>query len=252
MNEKKLITKLLNWWNENQRKFPWRDLKEENPWIVLGTATLLWKTKAEAVAKIYNDFFSKFPNEKTFLQSPEERIKNLIKPTGLYNRKYLMLKKLAILLDTGSFNFQDLSGFGQYIRNLGRLVLYGEDIVPIDAPVLRLLNRLCSFKIKNIRELTPSERKFLASLVRALPPTVPKKNLYWALVDLADLICLPKKPHCERCPFKVECNFHKEKQKRNPLNKDNMERPGKKEIPRLGLTQAHDGKNYKSSPRTNG
>ena len=210
MNKKVLVNKLVNWWDKNQRKFPWRELDKENPWIVLGTAILLWKTKAENVAKVYGEFFFRFPNEKNFLMSSEVQVKSLIKSTGLYNRKYLMLKKLAGLLDSNSLDYQGLSNFGQYVRNLGKLVLYDEDIIPIDAPVLRFLNRLFGFKVRNIRKLTSSEKSFLKELVRMLPSNREKKILYWALVDFADLVCLPKNPRCRECPFKKGCNFYKE------------------------------------------
>jgi len=72
---------LFNWWDENQRNFPWRCLEEKDPWVVLGTAILLWKTRAESVARVYKKFFSRFPDEKTFLESSEADVKDLIKPT---------------------------------------------------------------------------------------------------------------------------------------------------------------------------
>ncbi len=219
MNKEVVIKKLLDWWDKNQRKFPWRELDEASPWIVLGTAILLWKTKAENVAKVHEVFFHKFPNEKSFLTSPEVQVKNLLKATGLYNRKFLMFKKLAHLLNSSSFNQETLSNFGQYIRNLGRLVLYDENIIPVDAPVSRLLSRLFDFKVKNIRRLSPYEETFLGKLIRNLPPHRKKKVLYWALVDFADLICLPKKPLCAECPLKEECNFYKKKTKHNDRDK---------------------------------
>jgi len=211
MNKRKIVTKLLDWWDRNRRYFPWRELEGKNPWIVLGTAILLWKTRAENVVQVYKKFFLRFPSEKVFLKSSETEVKELIKSTGLYNRKYLMLKKLAFFLNSGSLDSNQLSNFGQYIRNLGRLVLYEEDIVPIDAPVLRFLNRLCGFNVRNIRKLTPEEKQFLKDLVRKLPSNRKKKSLYWALVDFADLVCLPRNPRCEDCPFKTDCNFKREK-----------------------------------------
>jgi len=203
---KNFARKILDWWYTGGRCFPWRYdlLISPDPWKVCSTAILLGKTKAENVSKIYLDFFNNFPEASVFLKANENSVKYLIKPTGLYNRKYNSLKKLAFFLTTKTFSCSDLFPLGQYTINSARMFLCKEKIIPIDAPILRILNRCFKFNVKNIGKLSDKEELFLRKIINKENPIL----LYWALVDLSDTICI-KLPKCEICPIRNYCLYVK-------------------------------------------
>ena len=53
--------RLLKWFDENQRIFPWRE-DQATKYQQIVSEILLQRTKAETVAKYYETFFSKFPD----------------------------------------------------------------------------------------------------------------------------------------------------------------------------------------------
>jgi len=199
--------RLLEWWFFHGKCFPWRYdiLLKKDPWKVMSIGVLLWKTRAENVAKIYIEFFRKYPSCREYLFSDRVELLHLLKKTGLQNRKKHLLDKIATFLCGEDFSCSALKRLklGQYILNNTEMILCDEKIIPIDSPVLRVLERALGFKVKNVRKISVQEKEFLQVLLKDESPVL----VYWALVDFANLICLPHKPDCSHCFFENECLY---------------------------------------------
>jgi len=50
-----IVRRLLEWFDDNGRKFPWRVVKD--PYVILVTEFLLQRTRAETVEKAYYRLF---------------------------------------------------------------------------------------------------------------------------------------------------------------------------------------------------
>ena len=87
------IISLLKWLDENGREFPWR--YTQDPYRVYVTEVLLRRTQAESVAKIYDNFFEKFPDLKSLYHAENEEIRKEIVSLGLVNRRLRTLNDVA-------------------------------------------------------------------------------------------------------------------------------------------------------------
>jgi len=73
----------------------------------------------------------------------------------------------------------------------------------IDANVGRVMKRIFSFPVKS----APSRDKKLAERMEELIPDRFYKEFNYAILDMAAIICIPRKPRCEECPLTVICDY---------------------------------------------
>lgn len=86
--------RLLKWFDENQRIFPWRE-DQATKYQQIVSEILLQRTKAETVAKYYDTFFSKFPDWNALANASLEELEEIMKPLGLYRHRARRLYKLG-------------------------------------------------------------------------------------------------------------------------------------------------------------
>ena len=78
--------RLLKWFDENQRIFPWRE-DRATKYQQIVSEILLQRTKAETVAKYYDTFFFKFPDWNALANASLEELEEIMKPLGLYRHR---------------------------------------------------------------------------------------------------------------------------------------------------------------------
>ena len=71
--------RLLKWFDENHRVFPWRE-DQVTKYQQIVSEILLQRTKAETVAKYYDTFFSKFPDWNALAHASLEELEEIMKP----------------------------------------------------------------------------------------------------------------------------------------------------------------------------
>jgi len=96
-----------------------------------------------------------------------------------------------------------LPGVGDYIANAVLCFAFNNKIAIIDANVGRIMKRIFSFPVKN----APSRDKKLAERMQFLMPDKHFKELNYAILDMAALICIPRSPKCEECPLTIICDY---------------------------------------------
>jgi len=120
-------TKLLNWFYENRRQFPWRD-ECRSCYEIIIAEILLQRTKAETVSKIYLSFLDRFDSWESLAKATEEEIEEYLKPLGLWRQKAQRIKALASeVIKVGNLpkNREKLETYpmmGQYIVNPEKLI----------------------------------------------------------------------------------------------------------------------------------
>ena len=92
--------RLLKWFDENQRIFPWRE-DRATKYQQIVSEILLQRTKAETVAKYYDTFFSKFPDWNALANASLEELEEIMKPLGLYRHRARRLYKLGKIFADG-------------------------------------------------------------------------------------------------------------------------------------------------------
>jgi A/G-specific adenine glycosylase len=81
-----LRRRLLSWFKQSGRSFPWRDA-ERTPYEVVVAEILLQRTTAAGVAQAYAGFIQRYPSW--------EALENALRPLGLWRQKALAFQQLA-------------------------------------------------------------------------------------------------------------------------------------------------------------
>lgn len=200
---------LLSWFSENGRKFPWRKDSATNYEIII-SVVFLQRTTAETVAKFLPFFFKRYPSWKKLVEVTEEEIQNFIKPLGLYNQRGTRIFKLAKEFKRRigrppeeRDRVEDISMMGQYLTNAYELYILKKKAPLLDVNMARLLERF--FGERKMADI--NRDPYLQSLAYQVINIEKSKELNWAILDYAALICKKIKPKCDVCLLKNSCVF---------------------------------------------
>ena len=198
---------LIHWYYENGRAFPWRHSKATKYQKII-VELLLQRTKAETVASFYPIFIHKFPSWQVLAAASEQEIQGIIKPIGLWKRRSVSLKKLAVVMNERNGRFpkareeiDKLPGVGQYIANSIELLCHGKTKPLLDVNMARVLERYFGpRKLADIRY-----DPYLQELAYKVVDTKEPIKMNWAILDFAALVCKSRKPDCDVCPIAKCC-----------------------------------------------
>jgi endonuclease-3 related protein len=214
----------LNWWPMD------KDYHEKNKSdprfeVILGailTQNTAWSNVEKAIDNLKK-------SEKLDINSinniENEKLKNLIRPSGFFNQKATRLKYISKILknkyNSNLDNFfkkdkdeireelLEMNGIGP--ETADSIVLYAANkpIFVVDAYTKRLCKR---FPLKTKITYDEIQKYFQKNLEENFDKkelTKIYKNLHAMIVILAKEYC-KKRPICENCPLKKDCNYPKE------------------------------------------
>ena len=162
------------------------------------------------VNKVTSKLFQIIKNPEDILILWEEKLKQIIKSIGFYNTKARNIYKLSWQLTNDIYKWiipsslellMGLAGVGEKTAKVVSHQLYWANYIAVDTHVHRVCNRLNRVHTKTA-ELTS---KIIEWRIYA-------KNLYLAhhaLILFGRYLCKARKPECERCPLKNNCNYFK-------------------------------------------
>jgi len=205
--------RLLAWWAENKRSFPWR--KTNDPYEVLVAEVLLRKTTSRQVNKIYRKFLSEFPTPVRLAGARVGQIKKLIEPLGMEHKRAFLLKKLGEEIavrhrgrvPSRAEELLGLPGVGRYAAHAVLCLAYGRGAAMVDTNVTRVVTRFFGFKSTKAR---PKDDPSLWSFVESLIPPGRAREFNLALLDFAAKVCTARKPRCRECILRDLCYFRRE------------------------------------------
>jgi A/G-specific adenine glycosylase len=206
---------ILEWYHANGRKFYWRKKGLSNYQLVIAEV-LLQRTKAETVAAFYPSFIAEFPNWKSLAEARLKKIAKHLKPIGLYTQRSVRLRNLAIemvkrngRLPKDREELESIPFMGQYIANAVELVIFDQASPLIDVNMSRVLERFFgSRKLADIRY-----DPYLQALSYKIVEHESPKEMNWAILDFAAIICKANNPIHDTCPLKQYCKFYNRKKK---------------------------------------
>lgn len=201
--------KLLKWFDVNGRSFPWRK-KSLSQYQVIISEVLLQRTKAETVAKFYPAFIKTYPNWVSLEKAGIEEIGVFLKPVGLYRQRSKRLHDLAkeMVKRKGKLprerqELEQIPFLGQYIANAIELQIFKQPSPLLDVNMARVLERYFGErKMADIRY-----DPYLQDLAKRFVDHTRTKELNWAILDFAALVCKANKPLCNICPLKSKCLY---------------------------------------------
>ena len=168
---------MAEWFAANGRELPWRTTLD--PYAILVSEVMLQQTQVERVVPRYLAWLERWPNAESLAAAPTADV--IRKWQGLgYNRRAVNLHRAAqaVARDGWPDDLTELSGVGPYTAAAVRCFAFGEDVLPVDVNVERVLRR--------------TGHRFSAGSAQAL-------------MDLGATVCLARIPRCVDCPLASRC-----------------------------------------------
>ncbi len=199
---------LLQWYQNNKRTMPWRDI--ENPYYTWVSEVMLQQTRVDTVIPYFLRFIEKYPTVKDLAKGDDEDLLKLWEGLGYYSRVKNMkiaagevMEKYDGVFPKERKELESLKGIGEYTAGAIASIAYEQKEPAVDGNVLRVMTRITGnhgdIKLGKIkREITDGVRKLL-----------PEENLgdfNQGLIELGAVLCTSAKaPDCENCPVSEFC-----------------------------------------------
>ena len=201
---------LLIWYKENGRKFKWRNKSATN-YVLIISEVFLQRTRVETVSKFLPHFLIKYPSWKTLGEANENELQEFLRPLGLYRQRGSRLYKLAQELRSRKGRFprqrskvEEMPMMGQYITNAYELYILKRKSPLLDVNMARLIERFFHKRILADIRYDP----FLQTLAYKIVNVEQAKELNWAILDYASIICKNVNPNCSNCLLNLRCNSY--------------------------------------------
>jgi len=199
--------RLLKWFAEHGRSFPWRR-PNESVYRMVVVEVLLQRTQAAAVSGFYRVFFRDFPSWRRLSMATLGSIEQSLRPLGLWRKRAIVLGRLAEAVSQRGGHLpkergeiEALPGVGQYVANAIELIRWGRPRPLLDANMARVLERYFGPRLLADIRYDP----YLQQLAHWVVDCKSPRALNWAALDLAAMVCRPW-PRCSACPIRRGCN----------------------------------------------
>ncbi len=204
----KIVAPLLEWYDQNKRKLPWREQKD--PYHIWISEIMLQQTRVEAVRGYYSRFLERFPTVQALAEAPDDELMKLWQGLGYYNRARNLKKAAQVIEKEYQGKFPEdyeilitLPGIGEYTAGAIASIAFGQNVPAVDGNVYRIYTRLHA----DASDITRAAvKKRIRGEVASVIPEGRAGSFNQALMDLGAVICLPNgKPLCGKCPAADFC-----------------------------------------------
>lgn len=200
------VPTLLSWFAVARRALPWR--QEYSPYHVLISETMLQQTQMERGVAYFLRWIERFPTIFDVAAADEADILHAWEGLGYYRRARLLhaTAKAIVECHAGVIpqrkeDLLALPGIGGYTAAAILGIAHKQDIVTVDANVLRVFSRLLDIQDPVDK---PKTRKLIESQAQALLPKGNAREYNEALMEFGALVCR-KVPKCGECPLSAFC-----------------------------------------------
>ena len=165
------------WFAANGRDLPWRQTRD--PYAILVSEVMLQQTQVDRVVPRYLAWLDRWPTVTSLAAAATADVIREWQGLG-YNRRAIKLHRAAQEVATHGWpdDLIELPGVGPYTAAALRRFAFGEDVLPVDVNVERVLRR--------------TSASFSSSAAQAL-------------MDLGATVCVARIPRCDECPLAGEC-----------------------------------------------
>ena len=170
---------------------------------------MLQQTTVATVFARYARFLERFPDLASLARASEEQVLAAWSGLGYYARaRNLRLAARAVMrahvgrLPSDPETLRTLPGFGEYMASAVAALAHGVPAPAADANVTRVMSRLHAIRgIAGTRAHAAAVRRRVEALYAAGRPG----DVLAAVMDLGQLVCLPRRPACAACPLAESC-----------------------------------------------
>lgn len=195
--------RLLDHYERSARDLPWRSppgSTPPEPYRVWLSEVMLQQTTVATVTPRFVRFVERWPTVEALAAAPDEEILAEWAGLGYYARARNLIACARAVAERGGFprkevELRNLPGLGAYTAAAVAAIAFGEDAVPLDTNVMRVVARLFGL----------TDRNEVPAAARAWWPSGRAGDFAQALMDLGATICRPKAPACSACPLQQDC-----------------------------------------------
>lgn len=199
--------KLLDWYKENRRPFPWREnTKPYNVWL---SEIILQQTRAAQGLPYYESFISNFPTVEQLAAAKEDHVMKLWQGLGYYSRARNLHATAKTITHQyhgrfpNDFNqIKSLKGIGDYTASAIASICFGQEQAVVDGNVYRVLSRI--FGMDQPIDASGAHKIFKEKAQNLIKGAAPG-DFNQAIMEFGALQCVPKNPNCQDCIFKNQC-----------------------------------------------
>ena len=227
-NMNRLSSKLLAWYQANQRALPWRG--HPSAYAVWVSEIMLQQTRVEAVIPYFQKWMRLFPTVEALANASERDVLNAWEGLGYYSRARNLHKAAKIVtsqhqgeIPRDLDELRQLPGIGRYTMGAIASIAFGLDVAALDGNIKRVYARI--FDVEAPVD-SPAGEKILWELAEQNLPKGHAGDFNQALMDLGATICVPKNPRCLICPVMKLC-----KARQNGTQNQRPVKTPKKEVP---------------------
>lgn len=203
-----LRKKIIKFYKNNGRKFPWRGTTIS--YRIMIAEFLLHRTRAEQVAPIYAKFIKKYPTVQTLAIATEKSIKKVTEHLGLHWRSNHFIKAAKYIVNHFAGQLPDLReellkipGVGDYVAGAILTVCFKKRECVVDSNISRLINRYYGLGLAG--EIRRKKRiiEYSCSIFKTKDPG----EMLFAIIDFTALVCKPLHPLCSSCDLRAKCEY---------------------------------------------
>ncbi|HHL43174.1 MAG TPA: A/G-specific adenine glycosylase [Hellea balneolensis] len=210
----RLRATLLDWYDREGRTLPWRIRPEDrrkgkvpNPYAIWLSEIMCQQTTTTAVIPYWRKFLKTWPDVETLAAAGRDEILTAWAGLGYYARARNLHKCAQIIVDdfggefpTTEAGLLKLPGIGPYTAAAIAAICNREVTNVVDGNVERVIARLHA-----VRTPLPKAKPVLKVLAGDIACPKRPDDYAQALMDLGAIICKPKSPQCEACPWGFAC-----------------------------------------------
>ncbi len=202
-----LTPRLLDWYERNRRDLPWRETGD--PYAITVSEFMLHQTRVQTVLAYYPRFMQCFPDWRSLARASLDEVLKAWEGLGYYARarNLHVLARRVISQHNGQLPdseeaLQALPGIGPYTAGAILSICFGQDVMAIDGNIRRVLCR--AFHITEQPSSREGKRR-ISEIAESLLPPGRAGAFSQALMDLGAMICTPRRPACQQCPWEQDC-----------------------------------------------
>jgi A/G-specific adenine glycosylase len=207
---KEFQSNLLAWFRTHRRELPWRASRD--PYRIWIAEVMLQQTRIAAVIRYYDRFLARFPDFESLAAAPQRDVLKLWSGLGYYSRARNLHAAAKEIVAHHSSKFpRDLNaalalpGIGVYTAAAVLSIAYDVPLAVLDGNVARVLARITALR----GELRTSENwSALTEAADAFLVADSAGDWNQALMELGEVICMPKSPTCLVCPVVHQCRAY--------------------------------------------
>ena len=204
---KYIAKKLADWYIENKRDLPWRDITD--PYRIWISEIILQQTRVHQGLSYYIRFIEHFPTIARLAEADEDTVLKYWQGLGYYTRARNLHKAARQIMSgfngifpTEHSDIIKLAGIGEYTAAAISSFAYNQPYAVVDGNVYRVLTRL--FGIHTPID-SNSGKKEIALLAQNLLSTSQPATHNQSLMEFGALQCVPSSPNCTICPLQSVC-----------------------------------------------